>query len=397
MKIPSPVKKALRILKSGGFEGYLVGGCVRDFLQGIEPHDYDLATNATPAEIMALFEPYRLILAGLSHGTVTPIIGHMPIEITTYRTEDGYTDHRRPDAVFFTKHINEDLARRDFTVNAMAWRPRGGLTDPYGGRADLEAKILRCVGDARARFNEDALRILRALRFAARLDFTIEPATAAAMLECAPALDSIARERKTEELLLILQHKTSGRLFDEFAGVFAQVLPELAGVAADPDLRARAACALETLDGEHRPRMALLAHLAEDPALFSRLTLTRIDRTQINLILQGIRWPIPQTPPDLRKLAARFGMDNAQFILWIKSALGEDTEQAEKIMLECAEREDCIHLSGLAINGRDLLGLMPQRQIGQALARCLLAVMEDRVENRYAALLEYVKCSMDGS
>ena len=195
MKLPEYVASCLRRLEDAGFAAYAVGGCVRDALLGIEPHDYDLCTAAAPEETQAVFAGEKLVLAGLKHGTVGVITPGGVVEITTFRAEGGYTDSRHPDWVKFVTDIEEDLARRDFTVNAMAWSPTRGLADPFGGRADLENRVLRAVGDPERRFREDALRILRGARFAVRFGLTAEPETEQAMFRLAPLMDNLALER----------------------------------------------------------------------------------------------------------------------------------------------------------------------------------------------------------
>lgn len=177
MELPNHVKRVLAALEAAGHEAWCVGGCVRDVLSGRKPEDWDIAASALPEETLAVFGSQALP-TGLKHGTVTVKTEGGPVEVTTYRIDGAYQDHRRPESVTFTRSIDQDLARRDFTVNAMAWNPRGGLRDPWGGRADLEKKALRCVGDPDQRFQEDALRILRGLRFAAALGFSLEPGTA---------------------------------------------------------------------------------------------------------------------------------------------------------------------------------------------------------------------------
>ena len=180
MYIPNTVLELMDQLENAGFECHCVGGCVRDWLMGTQPHDYDCCTSATPEEMQEIFADRQLVLAGLKHGTVSVVTADGLVEITTFRTEGGYADSRHPDWVRFVRNLKEDLARRDFTVNAMAYSPRRGLSDPFGGQADLKSGILRAVGDAKLRFREDALRILRGLRFAARFGFrvsgTIQPA-----------------------------------------------------------------------------------------------------------------------------------------------------------------------------------------------------------------------------
>ena len=197
-KIPERIEFILNNLQKNGHKAYIVGGCVRDILLGKTPNDYDITTSATPQEIIALFE--KTIPTGIKHGTVTVLIDKTPIEVTTFRYEKGYNDNRHPDKVEFVKNIAKDLARRDFTVNAMAYNHQEGLIDLYDGKSDLKNKILRTVGDSETRFKEDALRILRLFRFASVLDFEIEENTLSSALECAHLLQNVSRERIFSEL-----------------------------------------------------------------------------------------------------------------------------------------------------------------------------------------------------
>ena len=218
----------LERLNAAGHRAVLVGGCVRDRLMGRTPHDYDAATSARPEQIREACAPMRVVETGVRHGTVTVLSGGLPVEVTTFRREGRYTDHRRPDRVEFTGDLGEDLARRDFTINAMAWEP-SGLTDPFGGRADLAAGVIRCVGEPERRFGEDALRLLRALRFAAQLDFRMEEGTAAGVRACAPQLACVSRERVAEELKRLVCGPAAGReelrafhdqVYEGYAGAF---------------------------------------------------------------------------------------------------------------------------------------------------------------------------------
>ena len=193
MYLPESVLLCINTLEQAGFEAYAVGGCVRDALLGLTPHDYDLCTNATPAETARLFSHCTLVRSGEKHGTIGVVLEKQVIEITTFRTEGGYQDCRRPDWVRFVSHVEEDLARRDFTVNAMAYSPTRGYRDPFGGQDDLNAKRLRAVGDPTRRFSEDALRILRGVRFAVRYGLTPEDATLQAMYRLAPGWSSLPR------------------------------------------------------------------------------------------------------------------------------------------------------------------------------------------------------------
>ena len=228
MRLPEDAARALEKLESAGWESYAVGGCVRDSLLGIEPHDWDLCTAAPPEAMKKVFAGERVIETGLKHGTLTLLAPSGPLEITTFRTESGYSDCRHPDRVSFVRDIHADLARRDFTVNAMAYSPVRGLRDDFGGREDLRNGVLRCVGDPGERFREDALRILRALRFAARFGLTIEEKTAAALRENRELLRNISPERIFSELKGILCARGAGEMLLAFPEVFFVILPELA-------------------------------------------------------------------------------------------------------------------------------------------------------------------------
>ncbi len=228
--LPENVRRVLDGLTAAGHDCYAVGGCVRDLLRGAEPTDYDITTSALPHETKALFERLgcRVAETGLRHGTVTVIWQGQPYEITTFRMETGYSDHRRPDRVDFTKDVTEDLARRDFTVNAMAYHPDKGLIDPYGGREDLKNGILRCVGDPARRFDEDALRILRAFRFASALGLTVEPGTYEAAVKKAETLRYVSAERIFAELKKLLCGRDAGRILPDMRPILNAILPEVA-------------------------------------------------------------------------------------------------------------------------------------------------------------------------
>ena len=194
----------MKTLRREGYEVYLIGGCVRDHLMHVRPHDFDLTTDATPEEMMAVFADYKVIETGIRHGTLTVIVNSMPIEITTYRVDGAYEDNRHPTSVSFTRNLREDAARRDFTMNAIAMDVDGNLRDSFGGCADIEARLIRAVGDPDVRFEEDALRILRGLRFAAVLGFGIEETTSAALRRKAELLRSISAERIREEFFKLI-------------------------------------------------------------------------------------------------------------------------------------------------------------------------------------------------
>lgn len=231
MQIPKQIQDLLNMLESAGFEAYVVGGCVRDSLMGFTPHDFDVTTSAPPEETEQVFSGMRIIETGLKHGTVTVLTDNMPVEITTYRVDGEYLDSRRPESVSFTRSLREDIARRDFTMNGIAYSPKRGWFDEFGGAEDIRRGVVRCIGEPEKRFREDALRILRGLRFAASLGFEIEENTAAAMLDCRELLKNISAERIFTELSGLLTGRNSERnlrrVMTDFREIFAVIIPEL--------------------------------------------------------------------------------------------------------------------------------------------------------------------------
>ena len=225
--LPDCVTMALSLLYAAGFEGYIVGGCVRDLLMGREVHDWDLTTNAVPQEVAAVFRDYKVVETGISHGTVTVLTGSTALEITTYRIDSEYSDNRHPDSVSFSRSIGDDLARRDFTINAIAYSTKNGLVDMFGGQKDIKKGVIRCVGDASKRFDEDALRILRALRFASTLGFTIDEDTATAIMQKRELLKNISAERINVEITKLLCGGGAGQVLRDYRNVLAVPVPEL--------------------------------------------------------------------------------------------------------------------------------------------------------------------------
>ena len=226
MLFPAAVNDIFKIFKTNGFQAYAVGGCVRDDLLHKPSYDYDIATDALPEETVKIFHGYKVVLTGLKHGTVTVIAGNMPVEITTFRTEGPYIDNRRPSEVFFSKNIEDDLKRRDFTINAIAYRPGFGYMDLFGGKKDLEGRVIRCVGNPDERFGEDALRILRAMRLAAELGFAIEEKTGRSIHENRARLKSISAERIKAEFTRLLLSGRAKDVLIEYRDVFEVFFPE---------------------------------------------------------------------------------------------------------------------------------------------------------------------------
>ncbi len=231
--IPERVQMILDRLESAGYEAYIVGGCVRDSIMGFAPHDFDVTTSALPEETEQVFSSMRVIETGIKHGTVTVLTDGIPVEITTYRVDGEYHDSRRPESVSFTRSLKEDIARRDFTMNGIAYSPKRGLFDEFGGAEDIRRGVIRCIGEPERRFQEDALRIMRGLRFSASLGFGIEENTATAMLDCRALLKNISAERVFAELSGLLTGRNSDqnlrRVMSEFREIFAVIIPELKG------------------------------------------------------------------------------------------------------------------------------------------------------------------------
>lgn len=390
MTFPPYVLTALARFDAAGLEAWCVGGCVRDSLRGVTPNDYDMTTSAPPETTIALFPDYPTIPTGIAHGTVTVLVDGHPLEITTYRTDGTYTDHRRPDRVTFCSDVREDLARRDFTVNAMACHPEKGLVDPFGGQTDLQNKLIRCVGHPETRFAEDALRILRALRFAATLDYAIHPDTAAAALQLAPTLEKVARERCTQELSKLLCGPAAGAIAQAFAPVLAALFPPELAPLLPPDLTA-----LDRVPAELPPRLAvLLSRLApgEANALLRLWKLDNRTREAAVTILTEAAAPLPDTLPAARRLLNRLSPDLARLlpahVSALDPALRPAAEKAEALIREASAL--CCRLDQLAVTGRQLrpVGVPPGKEMGAMLRLLLEEVMEGTLENQKDPLLD---------
>jgi len=411
MFIPDYTSAILRRLEDAGYEAYIVGGCLRDMMLGLTPKDYDIATNARPSEVLALFAGYKTITAGIKHGTVGVVTGGTVTEITTFRSDGEYADHRHPVSVEYSDRIEDDLSRRDFTVNAMAYSPKRGIVDPFGGAEDLKNGILRTVGDPAARFSEDALRILRGVRFASVYGLEPEPATARAMLECACLLSAVAVERISAELFGALAGPYAEKYLHRFKGVLAVVLPELAEMASrqDPvrgDMLKRAlyaasvvgdpvwlrlAALLEHVDGRGRKESAELAG-----EFLRRLRGDRHTRENATKIV-GEPEPDDLSRAGIRRLMAKLTPTLAVGRLKLCRASAEAAGEPEKAdryarALEIADdillSGDCVSLSMLEISGDDLisLGVPPGKKLGKLLMQLFEEVLEGKTENTRHAL-----------
>ena len=429
MVLPRYVQSCMDALENQGFSCYAVGGCVRDALLGLTPHDYDLCTNARPEHIRSVFSDHGLVLAGEKHGTVGVITEQGVVEITTYRTEGDYTDSRHPGWVAFVDDITGDLARRDFTVNAMAWSPTRGLADPFGGQQDLENKVLRAVGDAPARFQEDALRILRGVRFGVRFSLTPEENTLQAMFAHAGLLDNIARERVFDELCKLLP-LVDAQDIQRYQPIFTQVIPELASavgfeqhsphhaydvythtahvVAQVPkDLTLRLAALLHdtgkvptfTLDetgrGHFLGHAQVSARLADE--ILRRLKApTQLREDVVFLIDHHMLVPTAERRL-LRRYLSRYG---AQRLTWLITLMKADCrskgtvcdmsvfDEMQASLSAILAENACLTIKDLALNGHDLMALgYAGPAIGNILNALLQLVVDEEIPNTRNALL----------
>lgn len=390
----------LDALHGAGHAAYAVGGCVRDSLLGLDPHDWDLCTSARPEQVMALFGEEKCIPTGLQHGTVTVKQGGRLYETTTFRTEGAYSDGRHPDAVCFVPDVREDLARRDFTINAMAYSAEEGLIDPFGGRDDLAAHLVRAVGEPERRFEEDALRILRLYRFAARFGFAIDPATGAAARALGPHLDCVSAERIQEELLKLLAAPRPGSYLEP--AVLAVVLPEL-----EPEKQPeRFAELCRTIDrieptAENVPaRLAALLWPLGEAGARKALRKLKCSNALTNEVT-ALEREAPGTPGSemqltAKRLLGRYELPTIQRLTALCSA--RHPEQAEAFAALRAEAEQltaenaCCRVSQLAVNGRDLMaaGVRPGPGLRQVLNALLEAVITGQAPNEKGALLAAV-------
>ena len=374
MVIPDHAAGLLQQLEEAGYSAWAVGGCVRDSLLGNTPHDYDLCTSASPQQMQALFSHRRLVLAGEKHGTVGVVTDGGVVEITTYRTEGDYTDRRHPGWVRFVPTVEEDLARRDFTVNAMAYSPLRGLADPFGGR------VLRAVGDPWQRFREDALRILRGVRFSLRYRLTPEKRTLQAMEELAPLLHQLARERVFDELCKLMPLATTQDLL-LYQPVLEQVLPLENYVAA-----ATAAGALPA-DNTLRWAALLCFSQAAPQEVLTTLRSPGEFKKAVCLLTDNARQPM--LPRDLPEFLLDFPRQQLPQLLLLRRALGQNTDPLQQAL----EDIPSVTLQTLAVTGKDLvaLGIPPGKELGQSLRQLLLQVLRRQVLNRREDLLQVLK------
>lgn len=433
MDMPKNVDTAINLLQSAGFEAYAVGGCVRDSLLGKTPNDWDITTSAKPENMKSVFADFHCIDTGIKHGTVTVVIDGEPLEITTFRLDGEYEDNRHPKSVTFTSNLGADLGRRDFTVNAMAYSKMTGTVDLFGGQNDLKNKIIRCVGDPDRRFNEDALRILRALRFASALDFEIEEKTAQSLLKNCALLGNISEERIAKELLKLVCGKGAKRILTDFAPVLFEILPELQPMYKNShdnphhcyDIYEHTLIAVESIDPEPTLRFAMLLHDCGKPAvkkfdengvahfyghqrisaeisaqILARLKVSNKFRDEILFLVSNHdRWELYENTEKMPRYLSKFGLDGVLKLLKVMRAdvLAQSPEyryrldqiaDAEEVAKNLAAQKPCLSLSELQINGRTLMDIgIPQcRKLGAVLAQLLDEVIDGVTKNTQEAL-----------
>ena len=434
IEIPAGAARILKVLEANGYEAYVVGGCVRDSLLGKQPHDWDITTSALPLQVKALFS--RTIDTGLKHGTVTIPSGREAYEVTTYRIDGEYLDGRHPSEVTFTASLREDLKRRDFTINAMAYNEKDGLQDFFDGISDLENQRIRAVGDPRKRFEEDALRILRAVRFSAQLGYTVEEGTLRAMRMLAPTLARISAERIAAELekILVSPHPDRLRMAYE-CGITAVILPEFDRCMETPqnnphhiyNVGEHTMCALMQARPDRILRTAILLHDVGKPlcrstdekgidhfyghpeagAKIAEEILRRLksDNETRRKTVQLVRChdrEIRLTPAGVRQAIVRIGEDLFPLLLEVKEAdmLAQSTFRREEkkahigrvreLYAEILEHKDCLTLRDLAVNGNDLIsyGVRPGKEMGRILHEMLEDVLAEPSHNDREYLLQ---------
>ena len=437
MRLPTFVLSAMERLEQNGYECYLVGGCVRDLLLHKAPNDWDICTIADPETVCRIFDDVTCVKTGIAHGTITVIWEQIPLEITTYRTEGVYSDNRHPDRVDFVRSIEEDLNRRDFTVNAIAYHPKRGLLDFHGGIDDLNQSVLRCVGNAEKRFTEDALRILRGLRFASCYGFAIEEQTAAAMKTCMPLLKCVSAERVKAEWDRLLCGKDVEKVLQTFPEAVFEIIPEM-----------RQMLCFEQHNPHHRftvwdhtlyavshceptlvVRLALLLHDIAKPACFTtdddgighfyahatkganiaktvldRLRYDRKTAERVYLLVKYHDMVIPKEKKVLRRWLFKYGEEFLRQLLAVRDgdsrALAldlvqdrlKDQEDIRRLLDEILEEDSCFSLKQLAINGNDVKALgFTGEAIGETLQWALEQVMNEQLSNEREILLSAIR------
>lgn len=439
MTLPKKVVYIIGLLEDAGYEAYAVGGAVRDSIMGITANDWDITTSALPEEVKAVFADFDVIETGIKHGTVTVLIDGEPFEITTYRVESQYSDHRHPDFVDFSRNLKDDLRRRDFTMNAIAFSP-SGFIDPFGGQEDIKNRIIRCVGNADERFDEDALRILRAARFSSVLGFEIDGSTRTAMSKSKAFLRGISAERVFTELKKLLCGQNVFAVLDGCRDVVFEVIPELCACDGFDqrtphhvhDVYGHIIRSVEAVRCDVTLRLAMLLHDVAKPNCFflgddkkghfyghhklsaeaARTILRRLkcDNDTLDDVVFLIENHMTELRPEkklVKRRLGRMGERRLRMLVEVQKAdtigcgTGENMDKLfeyEKLIDEVVEEGLCFSLKSLAVNGRDIIdeGIAQGAQIGKVLDYLLECVIEEKVENSREKLIEQAKIFVRG-
>jgi len=432
--IPDEVKYIIDTIESNGYDAYAVGGCIRDSLRGETPKDWDVCTSALPEEIKECFAGKKIIETGLQHGTLTLVLNKAPYEITTYRTDGKYTDYRRPDKVKFVGVLKRDLARRDFTINALAYNPKTGVVDYYGGQQDLSNGVIKCVGNPNKRFQEDALRIMRALRFASELGFKIDEDTAKAMHDSRGLLNKIAAERIAAELNKMLIGRGVSKLLADHVSIITEIIPELIPTIGfnqnSPyhfyDVYTHMLKSVESAPQDAAIRLTLLLHDIGKPSCYTEddrgghfykhqqvgsemagqiLRRLKYDNNTVGTVKQLVLYHDAEIHADnksIKRWLNRIGEERFRKLIQVKNAdsmaqvyeRGEEKRQilnrVSLMLNDIIEQQLCFSLRDMAVDGRDLIdiGIPESKQIGVILNQLMNMVIDDEVDNEKENLLK---------
>ena len=415
--IPSEVLYIIELLQENSFEAYIVGGCLRDCIMSNTPKDWDVATSALPEEIKECFKEQRVIETGIAHGTITVVVNSFTVEVTTYRVDGVYSDNRHPDRVDFTKSITEDLSRRDFTINALAYNPSTGLVDPFNGIKDIKDNIIRCVGNANQRLKEDSLRILRALRFASILSFLIEENTSKAILSNKELLQNISKERISKELIGIVTGYSVKQILMEYKDIILEIIPELQYLYSNSEILKTTLNRIIVTPSDGIMRYAVLfttiatnnlSEVVNEEELkkikdilkgfkysndFIKAVLLLIEYSDINISLDRTQ---------IKKYLSFLGVERFKQLVQIRRAWQLTDTKGDTVFIydeiiqlidEIEEGKECYSLERLAVNGNDLLelGFARGNKIGEILNQLLDMVIEERIVNEKEVLLEHLQ------
>ena len=434
LNIPSKAKTIITLLENAGFEAFCVGGAVRDSIMGLNPTDWDITTSASPEDTVMVFKDYKTVDTGLKHGTLTVVIDKTPFEVTTYRVDGDYNDNRHPENVHFTKNLSDDLSRRDFTVNALAYNDKTGLVDLYGGQEDIYNSIIKTVGNPSARFQEDGLRIMRALRFASVLGFTIESETAKAIHDNKDLLKNISAERLAVELSKLVCGKNAFNILMEYWDVLSVFIPEIKsaigfkqyGKKHAYDVWEHICHTVDTIPQDKVLRLTMLLHdLGKIPThkldkngnstfkshatiggdiareILTRLKLDKKTINRVSFLVANHDFEPPLSKTDLKKHLKTKTIEDIKTLLIIKKSdrgalsesyrdISKESEQCLKWLSEIENNNECCKISQLAITGVDLKKKgVEGEDIGKALDTLLDAVIEGKLQNKKDDLLTY--------